>query len=386
MPLAPSTAKRSSPAPVMPAPIVPTTPSAVASAPTSTPSPAAPADADSVSFESLLAAALADPRAVDRDPISWARVGEGAPKAEDAAADPGQTAELPPQALAAAVAAALPLQTATPAPAAGTPTPAAAPALDVLRTSTPVLAALASAAPVASPRIELASKGSATDSAPQLPEAAKIAVPEGDVAFRQPADLLTAQAVAAEVSPNRDTLVRDSSPAADAGVTLVPIAAERPENGARTPQQPVRLDVAAPVGSREFGTEVGNRLAWMATHNHQVAELRIDPPQLGPVEMRLSIANDQASLSIVSPHAAVRDAIQASLPRLQDMLQGLGISLGNVSVGAEGFGQSNFAHAGLDWRQAAEHGLSGTAYPLQGAAAAAILPPRTGLGMIDVYA
>jgi flagellar hook-length control protein FliK len=142
------------------------------------------------------------------------------------------------------------------------------------------------------------------------------------------------------------------------------------------------------VASREFGAEVGNRLVWMATHNHQVAELHIEPPQLGPVEVRLSITNDQASLSIASPHAAVRDAIQASLPRLQEMLQGLGISLGNVSVGAEGFAQGSSDHSGLTqgWGQPGDHGLPPQAYPLPGTAAAAIQPFRAGTGVIDIYA
>jgi flagellar hook-length control protein FliK len=103
--------------------------------------------------------------------------------------------------------------------------------------------------------------------------------------------------------------------------------------------------------------------------------------------VRLSIANDQASLSFASPHAAVRDAIQASLPRLQDMLQGLGISLGNVSVGAEGFGQANPDHSALarGWTEA-QAPLAGAAYPLHPAGAAGVVPLRAGLGVIDVYA
>jgi flagellar hook-length control protein FliK len=125
----------------------------------------------------------------------------------------------------------------------------------------------------------------------------------------------------------------------------------------------------------------------MATNNHQVAELRLDPPQLGPVEVRLSIANDQASLSFASPHAAVRDAIQASLPRLQDMLQGLGINLGSVSVGAEGFAQGNSNQAGLaqGWGQS-EAASPGPAYPVHTGAASNVPSIRTGIGMIDVYA
>jgi flagellar hook-length control protein FliK len=308
---------------------------------------------------------------------------EDAPQSE---VDNVQTAELPPQALEVAVAGAVPLQVAMQA-APLTPVPAAPPAIDAPQAAArPGLSEPDSGAPTASARIEAEPTLSVVDRALQPPEPARIAVPAAGATLQQPAGLPTAQPAAAEPSANPDTALLHS-PDTDTVISPVPMATERADNSTRTPAQPVRLDIAAPVSSREFGAEVGNRLVWMATHNHQVAELRIDPPQLGPVELRLSIANDQASLSIVSPHAAVRDAIQASLPRLQDMLQALGISLGNVSVGAEGFGQANFDHSGLGqgWGQAAEQPLTGH-YPPLGAAAADILPLRAGTGMIDVYA
>jgi flagellar hook-length control protein FliK len=259
--------------------------------------------------------------------------------------------------------------------------PAPAPPVDALEAARPGPAAPDSGAPTAPVRIEAApTLPVAADPLPQLPEPARIAVPAAGATSQQPAGMLAAQPAAAEPSANPDTALAQAD--TDAAVSLVPMATERAETGTRTPAQPVRLDIAAPVASREFGADVGNRLVWMAAHNHQVAELRVDPPQLGPVEVRLSIANDQASLSIVSPHAAVRDAIQASLPRLQDMLQGLGITLGNVSIGAEGSGHGNFDRSGGD--RAAEHPLPSQVYPLQGAAA--MLPLRAGTGVIDVYA
>ena len=188
---------------------------------------------------------------------------------------------------------------------------------------------------------------------PASPDPASIAAPTPG-AMRPTADPAPVSA-SAEPSPKPDSATT-SHHDSNTPINVVPIASERVDSAARPSAQPVRLEMAAPVGSREFGTEMGSRLVWMATNNHQVAELRIDPPQLGPVEVRLSIANDQASLSFASPHAAVRDAIQASLPRLQDMLQGLGISLGNVSVGAEGFGSgqpgSLGACPGLGWGRA----------------------------------
>lgn len=143
---------------------------------------------------------------------------------------------------------------------------------------------------------------------------------------------------------------------------------------------------ALPLRSATFGEDVANRVTWLATHGRQEAEIRIDPPHLGPVEMRLSIAGDQATLSLVSPHAAVRDALQNSVPRLQEMLQAAGVNLGQVNVGSHSAGQQQGnaqqgarndagVAAGDDARDVAV--LPATYRPVQ---------TRSGVGLVDVFA
>jgi flagellar hook-length control protein FliK len=89
------------------------------------------------------------------------------------------------------------------------------------------------------------------------------------------------------------------------------------------------------VGEPGWGNAFSQRVSWMVGQQIQSAEFRVEPPQLGPIEVRLSIANDQASLTFAAPHAGARDAIQASLPRLQEILLESGVSLGNVFVGSQ---------------------------------------------------
>jgi flagellar hook-length control protein FliK len=79
----------------------------------------------------------------------------------------------------------------------------------------------------------------------------------------------------------------------------------------------------------------------MGNQQQQVAEIHLNPANLGPVEVMLSITQDQATAQFVSPHASVREAIQDALPRLKEMLADNGIQLGNVTVGAESFQQGN---------------------------------------------
>lgn len=97
--------------------------------------------------------------------------------------------------------------------------------------------------------------------------------------------------------------------------------------------------VAVPVGHAGWDTAFSQRVAWVATSTQQVAQLHLNPPNLGPLEIRISLSSDQANAAFTSPHAAVRDAIEAALPRLREMLADNGLSLGNVNVSSESFQQ-----------------------------------------------
>lgn len=102
-----------------------------------------------------------------------------------------------------------------------------------------------------------------------------------------------------------------------------------------------KVQVDTPVGHAKWGGELAQKVVWMATQQSQVAEIHLNPAHLGPVEVMLSISQDQATAQFVSSHPAVRDAIQDALPRLREMLAENGIQLGNVMVGADSFQQEN---------------------------------------------
>ena len=88
-----------------------------------------------------------------------------------------------------------------------------------------------------------------------------------------------------------------------------------------------------PVGQPGWGRELGSRVLWLAKDNQQYAELRLNPPHLGPLEVRISLQSDQgASLSFLSSHAAVRDAVAGALPQLREMLADGGFTLLDVNV------------------------------------------------------
>lgn len=79
---------------------------------------------------------------------------------------------------------------------------------------------------------------------------------------------------------------------------------------------------------------------WLASNQKQSAELTLNPPNMGSIEVSLRIDNDQATATFVSTSSEVRETIETALPRLREMLAGVGISLGQANVSSESFRQA----------------------------------------------
>ncbi|MEQ4618723.1 MAG: flagellar hook-length control protein FliK [Corticimicrobacter sp.] len=95
--------------------------------------------------------------------------------------------------------------------------------------------------------------------------------------------------------------------------------------------------IQATVGSRAWAPELGQHVARLGNQairlGVQHAELRLDPPDLGPLRITLSLQDGIAQASFVSPHIAVRQAVESALPQLQQALNQAGIALGEANVG-----------------------------------------------------
>ncbi|GAB4515569.1 MAG: hypothetical protein Tsb0026_21100 [Sulfuricaulis sp.] len=80
----------------------------------------------------------------------------------------------------------------------------------------------------------------------------------------------------------------------------------------------------------------------MVSQQQQIVELSLNPPDLGPLQVVLSVNNDQASAMFISQNADVRQALEAALPRLKEMMADSGISLGNTTVSSDSSQQSTW--------------------------------------------
>lgn len=98
------------------------------------------------------------------------------------------------------------------------------------------------------------------------------------------------------------------------------------------------------LSSPEWGKALGQHVIQMGNAGHQVAELQLNPPGLGPLKVTLSMSDNQIQAMFVSAHSSVRAAVEAALPQLRTTLADSGISLGNTSVGAESQQQTAFSN------------------------------------------
>lgn len=136
------------------------------------------------------------------------------------------------------------------------------------------------------------------------------------------------------------SVVGDAAMVGNAAPANFPKAVEH----ASAPKQPDDLSLPR-VGQSGWDEPVGHKILWMADHRVQTAEVAVNPPHLGPVEIRLTLEHERASLVFVSPHGEVREALQAAMPRLDELLAGNGLMLGSVSINSGGFRQKNDSEA-----------------------------------------
>lgn len=93
--------------------------------------------------------------------------------------------------------------------------------------------------------------------------------------------------------------------------------------------------IGARFGTKAWDQAIGQKIVWMVAGGEQTAQLTLNPPDLGPVQVVLSISDSFVDASFVSSHLDVREAIEAAAPKLREMMDNAGISLSGFSVSAE---------------------------------------------------
>ncbi|PMG69971.1 flagellar hook-length control protein FliK [Vibrio lentus] len=101
-----------------------------------------------------------------------------------------------------------------------------------------------------------------------------------------------------------------------------------------TQQAPLQL-------TKELANEqVAEKVQMMMSKNLKNLDMRLDPPELGQMKIRMTMNNDVANVHFTVSNQQARDVIEQTLPRLKEMLAQQGMQLADSSVQQQNSGQS----------------------------------------------
>ncbi len=91
------------------------------------------------------------------------------------------------------------------------------------------------------------------------------------------------------------------------------------------------INIAKPEGHQQLAEKV----RWMMNTKNLVAEIRLDPAELGSVHVKVALSGESATVNFVVQSQQARDAVDTATPKLREMLAEKGIELGESSVRQE---------------------------------------------------
>ncbi|WP_271408455.1 flagellar hook-length control protein FliK [Pseudomonas sp. Q1-7] len=150
------------------------------------------------------------------------------------------------------------------------------------------------------------------------------------------------------------------------------------------PGQPVAMNQGG------WSEAVVDRVMWLSSQNLKSAEIQLDPQELGRLEVRVNLNQDQTQVTFASPNASVRDALEGQMHRLRDLFAQQGMNQLDVNVsdqslsrgwqGQDGDGGRRSAGGRGDFGAGGDEEISVSHSEIRPANAAG------GRGLVDFYA
>ncbi len=120
------------------------------------------------------------------------------------------------------------------------------------------------------------------------------------------------------------------------GVATPSVAAIATEASPAQSVDAPRLTAELPAGNEaRLPGALAERLHWMIDQNLGEARIKLNPPQLGAIDIKITMADDQTFVQFTASQAGAREIIESALPRLRDLLGAAGLAFGGATVGGE---------------------------------------------------
>ncbi|MFC3120407.1 flagellar hook-length control protein FliK [Agaribacter flavus] len=149
------------------------------------------------------------------------------------------------------------------------------------------------------------------------------------------------------------------------------------------------LDKAVNIFKPDGQQQLVEKVRWMLNGRNTAAEIRLDPPELGAMQIKINMNGDAAAVSFTVQSVQAKEALDQATPRLRDMLQEQGIELGQSSVQQDAKGQSGGQEQGAKGSQGSGTQTVSASSVDDSMAETQVLEQRvsgSALGGIDYYA
>ncbi|KTD50044.1 putative flagellar hook-length control protein [Legionella quinlivanii] len=93
-----------------------------------------------------------------------------------------------------------------------------------------------------------------------------------------------------------------------------------------------RFEISSEVNEGGWQDDFNARVTWLGQHKINQAVIKLNPVELGPVEVKIHLSEETAKIDFNTHSLQVQDLIEQSIPRLREMLMSQGLQLSEVNI------------------------------------------------------
>lgn len=86
------------------------------------------------------------------------------------------------------------------------------------------------------------------------------------------------------------------------------------------------------INRRDFADAVKDKVMVMINQKIKQLEIRLDPPELGSMHVKLNLQNEQAAVNFVVQNQQAKEALEQNMDKLKDMLAQTGVDVGDANI------------------------------------------------------
>ncbi|GAA6203391.1 flagellar hook-length control protein FliK [Thalassotalea sp. SU-HH00458] len=86
------------------------------------------------------------------------------------------------------------------------------------------------------------------------------------------------------------------------------------------------------INRKDFVDAVKDKVMVMINQKIRQLEIRLDPPELGSMHVKLNLQNEQAAVNFVVQNQQAKEALEQNIDKLKDMLAQTGVDVGDANI------------------------------------------------------